>query len=210
MAKSDRKLSRKSGKMGSGINMHNDWQALGTSDWLRLSAVIETDVISPETYCNGICRVVKAFNVWYSKEFTYSSCESVIAVVLFNSREVNHTFAGHVTCSQEVDGCAAANSIPAFSSVYQFICTSVLAGPRPACVTWTEPSINRQHDARLCAHKEVSWRTWPWWPDEKNRSHPEVERETENMKLNIACFLFFFFPHLPSALYTNESLESNN
>lgn len=78
--------------------------------------------------------------------------ESVIAVVLFNSREVNHTFAGHVTFSHEADGCAAANSIPAFSSVYQFFCTSVLAGLGPVCVTWTAPMIN----ARLCAHKEVS------------------------------------------------------
>lgn len=174
--------------MGSGINMHNDWQALVVSDWLRVSAVIETGVISHDPYFSGVCQVVETFNLWNLKEFTCSSFESVIAVVVFNSREVNHTFAGHVTFSQEPVGCAAANSIPAFSGVYQFICTSVLAGLCPVCVTWTEPRINPQHDARLCAHKEVSWRTWPWWPDEKNRSHPEVERETENMKLIIVIF----------------------
>lgn len=193
--------------MGSGINMHNDWQALVVSDWLRVSAVIETGVISHDPYFSGVCQVVETFNLWNLKEFTCSSFESVIAVVVFNSREVNHTFAGHVTFSQEPVGCAAANSIPAFSGVYQFIRTSVLAGLCPVCVTWTEPRINPQHDARLCAHKEVSWRTWPWWPDEKNRSHPEVERETENMKLIIVIFFPTCLQHFIQMRAWNRTIK---
>jgi len=63
-----------------------------------VSAVIETGVISHETSLSGIRQVAETRNVW---DFTF---ESVIAVVLFNSGEVNHTFAGHVTFSQEADG----------------------------------------------------------------------------------------------------------
>lgn len=46
----DWKLRREMGKGVRRLNMHNDWQAEGLSDWLRGSAVMETDVISHDTY----------------------------------------------------------------------------------------------------------------------------------------------------------------
>lgn len=114
-------------------------------------------LISHDTYFRY--RDIKA---WHSQEMVCSSLESVI-VAVFDSRQVNHTFAGRVRFSHEADGCAPANSIPASSSVYQFIGTSVLAGWHPwktRNATLHDVLIKRCHEG----------------PDEKNRSDPERQK----------------------------------